>query len=207
MTAPDALLRRLKLAYEFAETDADALTESIYQQRATAWREALTEEARSSGSSKAGVGPNGKDRDYLRRESRRDAQSIRDTFNRDLESQIHQLYDANPEGRREYYVSALSQWANDRARWKDRQITNQNRGTARTYAQQRFNERNRVGQALYLYDGPPARGPRCAEHFAAGLVSQAYVEANPQPEHVNCPHGWNKQQSRVGVPLDLLWVG
>lgn len=207
MPAPDALIRRLSLAFEFAVTDEDALTESIYQQRATAWRAALTEEARSSGSGKQGVGPNGDNRDYLRQMSRQDAQSVRQTFNRDLASQINQLYDAQPDGRRDYYVQALTRWANERAQWKDRQIATMNRGSARTYAQQQFNMRNNVGHALYLYGGPSPRGPRCADHFAAGVVNQQYVDANPQPEHVNCPHYWQKQQSRVGVPLDKLWVG
>ena len=207
MPAPGALHRRLSLAFEFAVTDEDALTESIYAQRAESWRAALTEEAHSAGSGKSGQGPAGSDRDYLRRLSRQDAQSIRDTFNRDLQSQINQLYDADPARTRQSYVDELTRWANERAGWKDRQITTMNRGSARTYAQQRFNTMNKVGAATYLYGGPSPRGPRCADHFAAGVVNQAYVDANPQPEHVNCPHYWVKQSSTVGVPLDRLWIG
>lgn len=207
MPAPDALLRRLSLAFEFAVTDEDALTESIYQQRAEAWRSALTAEARAAGSSKTGRGPNDSDRDYLRRQSREDARSIRNTFNRDLASQINQLYDADPARARQSYVDELTAWANARAEWKDRQISNQNRSTARTYAQQRFNAENQVGEALYLFAGPPPREPICAGHFAAGLVNREYIERNPTPVHINCPHSWDKQVSQLGVALSKIWVG
>ena len=207
MPAPDALLRRLSLAFEFAVTDEDALTESIYQQRAETWRSTLTEEARANGSPKVGIGPNGRDRDTLRQQSREDARSIRNTFNRDLASQINQLYDADPARSRESYVSELTRWADERAQWKDRQITNQNRSTARTYAQERFNSENQVGNALYLFSGPSPREPVCAGHFAAGLVDREYVERNPTPIHINCPHSWQIQTARPGVALSQIWVG
>jgi hypothetical protein len=206
LPAPDALHRRLSLAFEFAVTDEDALTESIYQQRAETWRSTLTEEARAAGSSKTGQGPNGRDRDELRQMSRTDAQSIRNTFNRDLASQINQMYDAGLRSRQEF-ISALTEWADNRAEWKDRQIANQNRGTARTYAQERFNEENEVGEALYLFTGPPPREEECAKLFRAGLVNREFVERNPTPVHINCPHEWEVQVSRPGVARDRIWVG
>lgn len=205
MPAPDALIRRLSLAFEFAVTDEDALTESIYNQRAETWRATMSEEARAAGSNKTGRGPNGRDRDYLRRESRNDAQSIRRTFNRDLASQIHQMYDAGLRGRGEFVI-ALNTWAQRRSEWKDRQITNQNRGTARAYAQERFNAEN-SGEALYLFSGPPAREPICQGHFNAGLVDRTYVKRNPCPIHINCPHTWEVQITRIGVAQGQIWVG
>jgi hypothetical protein len=207
MPAPDALQRRLSLAFEFAVTDEDALTESIFEQRAGTFRATLTEEARASGSSKTGRGPNGRDRDELRRMSRRDAQSIRNTFNRDLASQIDQLYDADPARSRQSYISELTAWADRRAQWKDRQIANQNRSTARTYAQERFNDENQVGEALYLFVGPPPRESECAALFRAGLVNRDFAERNPTPVHINCPHNWEVQVARPGVARERIWVG
>jgi hypothetical protein len=139
--------------------------------------------------------------------SRTDAQSITNTFNRELGNQIDRLYDANPDGDRAYYVAELTQWADQRAAYKDRQIANMNRSTARTYAQGRFNDENRVGEALYLFAGPPPREPVCAGLFAAGLVNKTFIESNPTPIHINCPHSWDKQVTRIGVPVSQIWVG
>jgi len=207
---PDALQRlkrRLMVAYEFAIPDQRTLADGIYQQRAEIWRQTLTNEARTAGSARTGRGPNGIDRDELRRMSNEDAASIAQTFNKDLESQIEQLYRANPDGGRQYYVQALTRWADQRAAWKDRQIANQNRATAQSYAQQRFNVENKVGDALYVFAGPPPREIHCADHFAAGVVDQEYVDANPTPIHINCPHQWRRIQSTIGVTLDNIWTG
>ncbi len=207
MPAPPALKRRLALAFEFTAPDTTALTASILKQRSETWRLTLTQEARAAGSSKTGIGPTGQDLSVLSRMSRKDAQSITNTFNRELGNQIDRLYDANPDGDRAYYISELTAWADNRADYKDRQIANMNRSTARTYAQERFNAENRVGEALFLFAGPPPRESVCAGLFAVGLVNRTFVERNSTPIHIGCPHGWETQVTRIGVPLAKLWVG
>jgi hypothetical protein len=207
VTAPPNLKRRLALAFEFTLPDAQTLTTSILAQRTETWRVTLTSEARAAGSSKVGIGPHGRDFSELSRMSRTDARSIVNTFNRELNNQIDRLYDANPDGDRAYYIRELTVWSDKRAAYKDRQIANQNRATTRTYAQQRFNEENKSGEALYLFAGPPPREPVCAGHFSAGLVDRTYVERNPTPIHINCPHDWEVQVTRIGVPLERIWTG
>ncbi len=207
MPAPPALKRRLALAFEFTAPDTTALTASILKQRSETWRLTLTQEARVAGSSKVGIGPSGQDLSVLSQMSRRDAQSITNTFNRELGNQIDRLYDTNPDGNRAYYIAELTQWADNRAEWKDRQIANENRGSARSFAQRRFDEENKVSEALFLFVGPPPREPICAGHFARGLVTQEFVRQNETPIHLFCPHGWGKQSSVIGVPLDQIWVG
>jgi hypothetical protein len=204
MPAPPNLKRRLSVAFAL---DVDSLTASILKQRNETWRATLTEDARAAGSGKAGIGPNGRDLSELSRLSRRDANSVANTFERELNNQIDRLYDANPTGNRAYYVRELTAWADQRANYKDRQIANMNRQTARSYAQERFDTMNRVGDALFLFAGPPPREPVCAGHFAAGLVDAQYVNANRTPIHINCPHAWERQQSQIGVPLEEIWVG
>jgi hypothetical protein len=210
MPDPDrlaALKRRLSVAFELSLPDEQALADSITRQRAQAWRATMTEEARAVGSRQRGQGPSGADAAYLHELSVEDAQSIRETYNRELMNQIEQVYAAKPDGTRDEYVRELTQWADARARWKDRQIANMNRQTARSYAQERFATRNRVGRSLYLFTGPPPKEEHCADHFAAGLVTREYKEANETPIHINCPHQWTKQRGSVGVPMADLWVG
>ena len=204
MPAPNNLRRRLQVAFAL---DEQSLVTSILAQRSETWRSTLTSEARAAGSSKTGIGPSGRDLSELSQVSRRDAASIVNTYERELGNKIDALYDANPTGNRDYYISEIAAWASDRADYKDRQIANMNRGTARTYAQTRFNAENKSGEALYLFDGPPAHEPVCEGLFRAGLVDRTFIERNPTPVHINCPHTWEVQTTRIGVPLDQIWVG
>jgi hypothetical protein len=201
------LKRRLMVAFEYSTPDERTLTESIYRQRAEAWQGALTEQARTLGSGRQGKAPSGGDQRYLLGESRKDAASIRQTFNRDLGRQIEKLYAANPDGNRQYYVDALTQWADERAAWKDYQITLYNNKTARHYAQQRFRQENATRAARYRAKGPAPVCNDCAAAFAAGVVGQAFVNANPFPFHPGCPHEWQIIEMGAWVALDELWVG
>lgn len=208
MPAPDRLKRRLALAFEFRTPDERDLTASILGQRTETWRAVMTAQARGVGSSKTGTGPSGRDLSELSRLSRRDAQSIVQTFNRELGNQIDRLYDANPTGDRAYYVRELTAWADQRAAYKDRQIANMNRSSARTYAMDRFEAENQIGpEALYVFDGPPPRESICAGLMERGAVTRDVARANPTPIHINCPHSWRRLYSSVTVDVNDLWVG
>lgn len=204
MPAPSNLKRRLSIAFAL---DEQSLVTSILAQRSDTWRSTLTSEARTAGSSKSGIGPSGSDLSELSKMSRVDAASIVNTFNREMGNEIDRIYDRSPDASRTDYIQALTLWADDRADYKDRQITNMNRATARTYAQTRFNKENKSGEALFLFVGPPPAEIHCANHFKAGLVDRTFVERNPTPIHINCPHDWETQITRIGVPLAKLWVG
>lgn len=207
MTPPiDRLKRRLRVAFELLPPDEDVLTDSIYRQRATAWRDAMTEQAERAGLRRAGKLPSGEDAARLRAMSRDDAASIRNTYNRDLERQIAQLYAANPDGDRAYYIRELTAWADDRAAWKDRQITLYNQKTARFDAMQQFKAHNAI-EGRHIFTGPAPVCDDCAEKFTMGEVGEQAVQADPTPLHPNCPHEWTLVGARVGVPLQDLWVG
>jgi len=204
----DALKRRLSQAYEIALPDEQTLAFTIYRQRVEAWQQTLTEEAAKLGSRKQGKAPSGADAAHLMQQSREDAQSIRRTFQRDLEREIERLFNANPQGDRAYYIANLEQWADTRAQWKDRQIALYNNKTAQTYAQQRFREENQIDGATYRFTGPAPVCDDCAEKFAAGIVDQAYVNNSPTPLHINCPHFWESVNMALPtIALNELWVG
>lgn len=202
----ERLQRRLAVAFEIALPDEQTLTESIYHQRTEAWRDALSEYARQGGSKAKGQGPFGIDRQYLMDVSRDDAASIRQTFNRELNNEIARLYNANPDGDRQYYITNLTGWADKRADYKDRQIALMNQKTARHYAQQRFRDMNKA-QSQYRFIGPAPVCDDCAAQFAAGIVDQKHVDGNPAPLHPNCPHEWAMVDVVMGVSPDAIWVG
>jgi hypothetical protein len=206
LTQIDRLKRRLHVAYEFALPDEPTLAEIIYRHRAAAYQAAMTEQARTAGSRRRGHLPTGMDARYLKDVSLDDARSIRATFEKDLDREIERLYAANPDGRRDYYVSNLTTWADERAAWKDRQIALMNNKTARFYAQQRFKDMNKV-TANYRFAGPAPVCEDCADKFALGEVGQSVVDVDPTPLHPNCPHEWIFTNAKIGLPLDQLWVG
>jgi hypothetical protein len=208
---PDTPLTRLqriiRLAYDMRDDEEAQLARSIYDQRARAWVEQVREEAAKVGIRRAIPFPSGADADALRRASIEDAHSIRATYQRDLEREIARLYEANPRGNRQYYISNIERWHAQRAQWKDRQIALYNQKTAAFWAQQAFTMRNRIREPHYLFGGPAPVCEDCQAQFAAGEVDQAHVDANPTPLHPNCPHAWNITRFKLGVPREQAWVG
>lgn len=201
------LQRIIRLAYEMQSEDRDELEDTITKQRAAAWRDAIEDEARKVGVSRSARGPSGQDLRELREMSRADAQSIYETYNRDLEREIRRLFDANPRGNRNYYIKNLEEWAERRASWKNRQIALMNNKTARYHAQQRFWDLNGARKRRYRFDGPAPVCDDCADMFAAGEVDQRFVDQNPTPLHPNCPHEWKSVGFKLNVAPEDVWMG
>lgn len=201
------LQRIIRLGFEMQTEDRDELAQSILKQRAAAWRGAIEEEARKVGITRSARGPSGADLNELRRMSIDDAQSIFKTYNADLEREIARLFAANPRGNRNYYISNLETWAQNRAAWKNRQISIMNNKTARHHAQQRFWDMNGARERFYRFDGPAPVCDDCAEMFAAGEVDQRFVDQNPTPLHPNCPHEWKSVGFKLNVAKSDVWMG
>ena len=206
---PDPLSRLqaiMRLAYSMRADETAAIARDIYSQLEAAWVDEIRRELGALGIRRNVPLPRGEYADILRRESIQDARSIVNTFNTDLEREIRRLYEANPRGNRNYYISNIEQWRARRAVWKQRQIALMNDKKARHIAQQAFVEENLIG-GVYRFDGPAPVCDDCAEKFAAGQVEQEYVDRNPTPLHPNCPHGWRLTGARLGVDLANVWVG
>jgi delta 1-pyrroline-5-carboxylate dehydrogenase len=202
------LKARLRSVYTFGRRFQSTLADAIYEQRADTWRAVMGEQLRGAGSGRAGSGPSGGDARYLRRLSSSDAQSIRATFNRELANAVDRIVDANPAQTREFYQRELNAWARERRAYKERQIANMNRATARSYAQERFEDENDVlTNARYVFVGPPPREPVCADLMQRGEVSRDVMEANRTPIHINCPHSWERTDAGIGRDLDSVWTG
>jgi len=192
-------------AFEYAIPDERTLVQTIMSQRVETWQSTITDLLRMTGSSRRRTGPSGSDRQQFIQESARDARSITKTWMRDLESAINQIWDANPGLSRQEFIDELTAWSDRRAIWKDLQITNMNQASARTLAQKRFRQENKVTGATFRFAGPPAKESECRALERAGLVDAKFVEAHETPIHINCPHFWEEQKFKTNVPA--LWTG
>jgi hypothetical protein len=204
---PSKLIQVMLLLYRRTPEEARALEKQLIQQRRRIFRAAVKEERNKLGCTDPlpRQAPRGDDYTQLKAMSRLDADSITATWNRDVAGQLTRLYEANPRGNRQYYISNMEQWAAERAVWKDKQIALNTELTTRGYARQRFFDQN-LSQGDFIFIGPPPVCEVCVGHFAAGVVDRDTVRRNPAPVHINCPHEW-EPVAREQVNCADLWLG
>lgn len=203
---PTQLVQVISLLYRMESDDIKPLEADLLDQRKAAWVGALAEKAREYGCDGVPRPPSGRDLEELRAMSREDAASIAATWNADVERQVEALYAANPRGNRRYYAANMERWAAERATWKAPSIALNTAQQTRFYAQQQFRRNNGLRGGRYRLVGVPPVCRICMRHFAAGLVDEQYVQRNPAPIHVNCPHEWREMKDQR-VPCDELWIG
>lgn len=199
------LLRTLTLLYQMQDADQRALQAELEAAMKRSYRETMTEQAQAVGNMIArGKDPSGADLLEIRRIADLDAQSITNTWNRDVEREITRLYEANPRGNRAYYFKNLEAWATQRGQWKNAQIALMNEGNGARIARESF-ARNNSFQIMYRFDGPAPREKECAKLFAVGEVDENTMRRNPTPVHIGCPHEWIV--SRAVGNINHLFLG
>jgi len=199
------LLTILALLYQMQEADIQALAAELLERRKAEWRTALTDMARQHGCNRTGESPRMGDLAELRRMSLDDARQIAKTWNKDVISHLRTLYRDNPRGNRFYYYSNMETWAQARGAWKNPQIALQTAQTTRWYAQNRFRAMNSI-RARYVFTGPPPVCAVCVGLFGAGAVSERFIQTNPAPVHIGCPHEWRELRPER-IPCADMWVG
>lgn len=201
------LLKTIALLYKWQASEVNDLAAELLERRISIWRDALRVRAQEHGCAKAPNPPRKQDLTELKAMSNEDAKSIATTWNRDVEREIVRLFNANPRGNRNYYYSNLERWAAQRGAWKNLQIGLYTEQSTVHYANSRFYDMNGLrGSMRFLYSGPPPVSEECQRRFAAGLVTQEYVDKHPEPAHPNCPHTWTPT-TRPQIPCDEIWVG
>lgn len=200
------LLKILALLYRMTETDTDALERELLTARKRAWRLTIEEEARQMGYRIRANNPSGIDLLELVAQSKDDAKDITNTYNRDVERQLRQLFAANPRGNRAYYIKNMETWAAQRAVWKNASIALNTEQQTVQYAKSRFWQNNGLRGDRFVATGPSPTCKICIRIFAAGTVTYAYTQRHPFPAHVNCPHSY-RRIGRTRVPLSELWIG
>jgi hypothetical protein len=145
--------------------------------------------------------------DQLSELSRRDAESIANTYNRDLAAAIARIGKDAPGASKAEFRQRLEAWESKRASWKNPQIALYTEMSARSLAQQHFYERNHITGTAVLR---PERAvcPVCIGWVLRGPVPLEEAENNPPPYHVGCPHYFLTTPDRVAPERCAeLWMG
>ena len=141
-------------------------------------------------------------------ESARDAASIVNTYNYDLAAAIRYIRAETPTANRYVYAKRLGVWEQGRAEWKNTQIQQYTRGSARAKAQQDFYYHNNNALGIAILIPPVAVCQVCQGWIARGEVPLNIAQNNPPPYHVNCPHSWSVRPDRVSADqCRYLWMG
>jgi len=199
------LVSTITLLYSMQQDDINALADRLLQQRAVEWQRSIQQELARYGCNQSARAPVGGDALDLFRMSENDARSIAQTYNRELRNQVQRLFEANPKGNRNYYISRLEAWAKRRDAYKAQQIALNTAATTRQLAQSRFRQQNNIN-SKFLFVGPPPVCITCTRLKAMGLVTQDVVNQYPSPQHLNCPHEWQDARPK-GIDCATAWAG
>lgn len=200
------LTRVIALLYRMESADVKELAAELLDARKRAWDTALREQAALHGcTGRRPAPPRKDDLAELKRQSNDEAQGIAATYNRDVEREIERLYDANPRGNRQYYMTNLERWAGERAAWKNVQIAINVEQSTRYYAQQQFASKNNLTRR-YKFVGASPVCRECMRLFGMGIVTQRIVDLYPCPRHVGCPHEWEVVNPKLINCADM-WLG
>lgn len=200
------LIRIMALLYRMNAADIQTLSQELLDARKRAWQSALAEEVRAFGCQKTPRAPSGRDLNELKAMSLEDAQSIAQTWNRDIERQLEQIYQTNPRANRHTYIKRMREWEAKRAAWKNAQIALNTTQQTHNYARSRFFQENGLRGSYYIMTGPTPVCRECTQIMAMGILPEAFVQRKPCPRHVNCTHQYSLV-TRPQIACDELWVG
>jgi len=158
---------------------------------------------------------NGNIVDTLTADSRRDAESVANTFNYFLAVEIVRTGET-PTGvvkrllpvlRIPSYVRSIRSWAAGYWSFKTPQITQMAENSARAKAQQDFYQFNGQFGTAKL-EPRTAVCPICQGWIDRGIVPLRVALNNPPPYHPGCPHYWDTRPAKVAKEdCPLLWMG
>ena len=200
--------RLVHLMFRQDPYDIDRIRGELLRQRRRYYEEELTDQARRVGCpGQVGRLGNGAILSELNDMSQRDATSIVNTYNADLANAIAYIRAETPTANRFTYAKRLGEWERQRASWKDVQIQQQTRGSARTKAQQDFRANNNIFGYAELVP-KKAVCPVCQGWIDRGKVPLNIAMNHPPPYHPNCPHSFSIEPEKM--PPDqcrYLWMG
>lgn len=137
-----------------------------------------------------------------------EAAGIVNTYNYDLANAINLIHDQIPKANRNTYAKYLAGWHNDRAVWKDVQISLHNRMEWRAKAVADFLRFNDIQGYAKLVPSSHAVCEICRRWIRRGKVplAEAMRVMEDWPPHLNCIHSW-EVKPLGDKRCDELWVG
>ncbi len=196
----------LALLYKYSEADTAKLAKQLNERMRGAWVNQMSDLAKKHGCSHLGTVPKGADAKKFRDDSKRDAESVAKTYNRELANEIARLVKVNTKGNRAYYIKNLNIWQRRRDSNKIWAIGLNTDSAGRQHAFTRFYQMNPQIVRKFMASGPPAVCRICINIFAAGIVDLAYTQSHPFPAHYLCPHSY-VAVAPARAECTTLWVG
>ncbi len=196
------------LAMRMDSVDEQAYTTMIFKSMRTSYEDELTRQAAAIGCpGRVGRLREGQELSELKRIAQEHAASIVRTFNYDLAQAIIAIRIENPRANRNYYAKRLTEWARNRAAWKDKQIALMTVQIGRQRGREAFVLNNPVTGKAYVFP------KTAAEHECQHMIDTEphpleTVYQKPFPFHYNCVHGYKIVYSRIPKgECALLWMG
>jgi hypothetical protein len=135
------------------------------------------------------------------------AEGIANTYNYDLTSAINVIRTETPTANRFTYAKRLLAWHDERAKWKNAQISQHTEGWTRSKAQADFRLHNPMTGTAELQP-KAAVCPICQGIVARGEIPLQEALRDPPPYHPNCPHQFMIHADKVpAATCDILWMG
>lgn len=207
MAVETHLLQVIGLLYHWQPDEIQSLAADLLERRQSIWIQVLRVRAQEHGCNKVPISARREDLAELRRMSNEDARSIGATWNSDVDREVQRLFNSNPRGNRQYYISNLERYAARRGAWKNLQIGLYTEQSTAFYTNNRFRQMNGLRGQRYIYVGPPPVGEECIRRFAAGVVDEGYVQTHQTPAHPNCPHRYASVNPIQVDDCEELWLG
>lgn len=185
-------------------SDIQAVYAQIERQTIVVYRQTIQSSLNLHGCQKLVTGPDEKALKFIQAKARKDAESIANTFDRELMSQIQRIRAKNFRANRFYFIREIDVWIAARNARKAPSISLNTMTQARQYAQDRFTRENNIG-GKWVFAGPPPVCKDCVR--IKGYGPQTFEETQKPrkrlPAHVSCPHRW-AQLIPKKIPCDEM---
>lgn len=197
------------LAARYDSVDEERIRAELLAMRRRSYNDELSIQAARVGcDGRRGNLGNGDILNGLNEESKRDAESIANTYNYFLALEIVRAGQENPKANRYYYAAKIGEWSPTYWAYKDDVITTTTDKGARSLAQQDFYNYNGGAIGTAKLEPRSAVCPVCAGWIARGVVPLRVALSAPPPYHINCPHTWDIRPEKVAKEeCPLLWMG
>ena len=196
----------IHLSLRLNPEDQKALSDQLLKARTDEFKEAVSgyiAEMECGGQAELVKGPELK---ALSKESRKDAKSIVNTYNKDLANAIDQVKLAAVRANRHTFAKRLRDWYDKRSSWKNLTISTHTVMTARDSALKAFAQNNGLSPSVLLWPRT-AKEPICQGWINRGEVRFQIAVNNPSPFHVGCVHYWKPVFDEEKGDCEGLWVG
>jgi hypothetical protein len=191
----------------FPQNETKSLYDSILSAYVSAYQLALKEQAGRYGCAFARIGnPTAYSMAEMQAWAQRDSESIAKTYDKEAESALRKLYDANPLGTISYYVNGMAQWAVSSRAKRNLVIGIQNAQKGYGLGLQDFHVMNQLETKYRLVGAPPVC-PVCVRVFSMGYVDYAFAASYGMAGlHIGCPH-WFESVRTYQIDCATMWSG